>query len=48
MDLLKIPDKDVVAMDKSQVQRILAAVSDKSGMSEGEIIRHRHNFMSLK
>ena len=40
MDLPKIPDKNIVIMDKSQVQRILAAVSDTSGMSDGEIIRH--------
>ena len=40
MDLPKIPDKNIVTMDKSQVQRILAAVSDTAGMSDGEIIRH--------
>ena len=40
MDLPKIPDKNIVTMDKSQVQRILAAVSDTAGMSEGEILRH--------
>ena len=40
MDLPKIPDKNIVTMDKDQVQRILAAVSDTSGMSDSEIIRH--------
>ena len=40
MDLPKIPDKNIVTMDKSQVQRILAAVNDTAGMSEGEILRH--------
>jgi site-specific recombinase XerD len=40
MDLPKIPDKNIVTMEKSQVQRILAAVSDTAGMSEGEILRH--------
>ena len=41
MDLPKIPDNNIIVMDKSQVQRILEAVSDTSGMSEGEIIRHK-------
>ena len=40
MDLPKIPDKNIVTMEKSQVQRILAAVNDTAGMSEGEILRH--------
>ena len=40
MDLPKIPDKNIVTMDRSQVQRILAAVNDTAGMSDGEIIRH--------
>ena len=40
MDLPKIPDKNIVTMDRSQVQRILAAVNDTAGMSEGEILRH--------
>jgi len=41
MDLPKIPDKNIVTMDKAQVQRILEAVIDTSGMSKGEIIRHK-------
>lgn len=40
MDLPKIPDNNIIVMDKSQVQRILEAVSDTSSMSNGEIIRH--------
>ena len=40
MDLPKIPDNNIVVMDKSQVSRILEAVSDTSNMSNGEIIRH--------
>ena len=40
MDLPKIPDNNIIVMDKAQVQRILEAVSDTSGMSNGEIIRH--------
>ena len=40
MDLPKIPDKNIVTMDKLQVQRILSAVNDTAGMSEGEILRH--------
>lgn len=40
MDLPKIPDNNIVVMDKSQVSRILEAVSDTTNMSNGEIIRH--------
>ena len=40
MDLPKIPDNVIMTMDKSQVARILEAVSDTSGMSDGEIKRH--------
>lgn len=40
MDIPKIPEKTIVVMDKNQVERILKAVSDTSGMSEGEIKRH--------
>ncbi len=40
MDLPKIPDNNIVVMDKEQVSRILNAVSDTSKMSNGEIIRH--------
>ena len=40
MDLPKIPDRNIVVMDKEQVQRILSAVSDTSGMADGERIRH--------
>ena len=39
-EISKIPDKNIVTMEKSQVQRILAAVNDTAGMSEGEILRH--------
>jgi len=40
MELPKIPDKNIVVMDKDQVSRILNAVSDTTGMSDGEIKRH--------
>ena len=40
MDLPKIPDNNIVVMDKEQVSRILNAVSDTTNMSNGEIIRH--------
>lgn len=40
MDLPKIPDNNIIVMDKTQVQRILEAVSDTSNMSNSEIIRH--------
>lgn len=40
MDLPKIPDKNIVIMDKAQVHRILDVVSDTSGMKPGEIVRH--------
>jgi len=40
MDLPKIPDNNIIVMDKAQVQRILEAVSDTSNMSNSEIIRH--------
>ena len=40
MDLPKIPDNNIVIMDKQQVSRILEAVSDTTNMSNGEIIRH--------
>ncbi len=41
MDLPKIPDNNIVVMNKEQVSRILNAISDTSGMSNGEIIRHK-------
>ena len=40
MDVPKIPDKNIAVMDKEQVARILAAVKDTEGMSEGELKRH--------
>lgn len=40
MDLPKIPDNVIMTMDKSQVSRILEAVSDTTAMSDGEIRRH--------
>ena len=40
MDLPKIPDNNIVVMDKSQVSRILEAVSDTTNMTNAEIIRH--------
>ena len=40
MDLPKIPDNNIVVMDKEQVSRILNAISDTTNMSNGEIIRH--------
>jgi len=40
MDIPKIPDKQIVVMDKDQVNRILAAVRDISGLTEGQIKRH--------
>ncbi|MDO5440381.1 MAG: tyrosine-type recombinase/integrase [Erysipelotrichaceae bacterium] len=40
MELPKIPDKNIVTMDKDQVQRILDAVSDTTGMTDGKIKRH--------
>ena len=40
MDLPKIPDNNIVVMDKEQVSRILNAVSDTTNMANGEIIRH--------
>ncbi len=40
MDLPKIPDNNIVIMDKQQVSRILEAVSDTTNMYNGEIIRH--------
>jgi site-specific recombinase XerD len=40
MDIPKIPDKNVLIMKPEHVARLLAAVSDETGMSEGEIKRH--------
>ena len=40
MDIPKIPDKKIFTMDKDQVSRILAAVKDTEGLSEGELKRH--------
>ncbi len=40
MDIPKIPDKQIVVMDKDQVARMLGAIKDTSGMSEGQIKRH--------
>ena len=40
MDIPKIPDKNIAVMDKEQVARILEAVKDTEGMSEGELKRH--------
>ncbi len=40
MDVPKIPDKNIVVMDKEQVSRILAAVKDTEGLSEKELKRH--------
>ena len=40
MDVPKIPEKQIVVMNKDQVQRILAAVKDVEGLSEQELKRH--------
>lgn len=40
IDLPKMPDKVVMPLDKSQVERIIKAVDDISGMSSKEIKRH--------
>ena len=40
IDVPKIPDKQIVVMDKEQVARILAAVKDTEGLSEKELKRH--------
>ncbi len=41
MDLPKIPDNNIMVMNKEQVSRILNAISDTTGMSNGEITRHK-------
>lgn len=41
MDIPKIPDKKIGVMDKSQVARILSAVTETEGLSETEIKRHK-------
>lgn len=40
MDIPKVPDKNVLIMKQEHVARLLAAVSDETGMTDGEIKRH--------
>lgn len=40
MDIPKIPSKKIATMDKYQVTRILEAVKDTNGLTEGELKRH--------
>ena len=41
MELPKMHDKAIVVMERSEVARMLAAVTDTTGMSEGDIKRHK-------
>ena len=40
IDVPKVPDKNVVIMKPEHVARLLAAIKDESGMTEGQLKRH--------